>query len=321
MKLPSYGGLMDELNNSIKEWFNADDSLRNKLIILPPGDDDLIETWASENNCYILEEPTRASLLSNKNTYKFEIPTDKDFIVIPRLERWFLRHRNGLLTIQNLFKQIQENNIKCLIGCNSWAHQFLKKALNSQFILPDGAMFEPYDVNRLEKWFKEMAENSDYSNIKFKSTSNGKDVFKKDDSDEFEDNFLKELSAESLGIPWVAWELWRKSLNSENDDSKNSNKNNQETTLWLAALDEFSLPSTNHEEALLTLHALLIHTELTHQELKIVLPAIEHTHVVYLLLNSGFIVQKKNDILTCNIAAYPSIRNALASSGFPMDTL
>ncbi len=323
--LPSYGGLMTELDCTIKDWFH-NSGFNNRLIILPPGDDDLIATWASEQKAYILPTPSREYLLSGLNDYKFEIPTDKDLVVIPRLERWFLRHHNGLHVVHNLLGQLQTSEVKCLIGCNSWAHQFLKKATNSQFVLPNGLMFEPYDANRLCEWFNDMAAHSEIHNISFKSSKTGENVFKKNKDDEFEDSFLKELSANSLGIPWIAWELWRKALNSEDEESANNKKDEEsasehETTLWLAALDEFTLPGTDDQGALLALHALLLHCELSFDELELVLPVIKQSNVIYSLINAGFVIQKDNQSLICNRAAYPSIRNSLASAGFPMDTL
>jgi len=317
--LPSYGGLMEELNHSIDDWLTTQ-GVSSKLVILPPGDDNFIEAWAQEHKCHIFTAPRREDLISASFDFEVVLPDNYELIVIPRLERWFLRHHNGLNAVQALLKAIQKSDVKCLIGCNSWAHQFLQKALNSQFILPDGIMFQSFDADRLKSWFTSMVSHSDKKGITFKSTKSGKNVLSQDKNDEFEDNFLKELSAESLGIPWIAWELWKEALNSESEDAQKS-EGEKETTLWLTALDEFTLPNTDDQGALLTLHALLIHTELTIEELNSVLPNIEHTNVSYLLLNTGFVVQKENKALTCNIASYPSIRRALNSSGFPMDKL
>ncbi len=217
--LPAYGSLMEELDNTVHDWANNDDAADQfKLIILPSGDNDLVARWAKQKKFKILNAPDKKYLMSDFEHFEINLQDNDGLLVIPRLEKWFLRHRNGLATIRYLFKYLQENDIKCLIGCNSWAWQFLQKSLNLQFFLPEGLMFEPYTQDRLETWFKSMVEDTKIDNISFKSTKKGDDIFEKDDEDNLKHDYLKELSAQSLGIPWVAWHLWRKSLRTKNDD-------------------------------------------------------------------------------------------------------
>ena len=314
---PSYGSLLNELDETLKNWItSAKKQDQFKLIVLPYGDSDLVKTWAVKNNSFILKEPDRDKLLSGKNLDDFKIPLDQKIIVIPRLERWFLRHRNGLKAIRLLLNHLQEANVKCLIGCNSWAWQFLRKSLNAQYVLPEGLTFKPYTKDRLGDWFQEMAEGSQYKQVIFRRTKNGRDIFRCDDKNKLKSSFWENLAAKSLGIPWVAWDLWRHTLRSRNEED-----NKDGAVVWVSELEEFGLPCTKKEEAMLVLHALLIHNTLTTEELYAVLPAIEHANVISLLLNADFIEKHDDQQLRCSVTAYPAIRSTLESAGFPLDRL
>src|SRR5699024_11435617 len=86
---------------------------------------------------------------------------------------------------------------------------------------------------------------------------------------------LTSLAAKSLGIPWVAWHMWRHILREElevKEDEKLAEKiaakqaeeehSKTRLTLWVAALNEYSLPSNAGDDSLLILHALLLHDEI-----------------------------------------------------------
>jgi hypothetical protein len=59
---------------------------------------------------------------------------------------------------------------------------------------------------------------------------------------------------------------------------------------------------------------------MTHKQLSLVVPMTRITATVKSLITHGF-VDHDNESLTCASAAYPAIREYLADSGFPVDTL
>ena len=272
----------------------------------------------------VLGVPTREALLmANKD----ETPADlsgEGLIVIPQLERWFLRHRNGLVAIRSLLATIDATDRRCVIGCNSWAWEFLKKAVGAQMILPKPLTFEPFDGKRLYDWISRLAANEKSRRITFRLPQSGTDVLAVNDDGNREGDYFDTLAAQSRGIPWVAWHLWRRSLRSDGEDGSEHEvdveREADEQTLWVAALDEFTLPNPGDESPLLVLQALLLHGSLSVDELRSVLPIVGESPVVSALVSAG-LVERKDGQISCRPAAYPAIRRGLSAAGFSMDGL
>ena len=230
-----------------------------------------------------------------------------------------------------------------MIGCNSWAWAFLRTAVDAHLLLPNGRTFRAFDADRLAAWFREMARRlhsgpgGEPDPALFRLSATGGVVLGSDEQSEAK-NYYRVLAARSLGIPWVAWDLWRRSLRSEKQaehDAANGDADDraaaeaskapdepERRTLWVAALEEFTLPSRREPDALLILQALLIHGPLTEAELRSVLPAVRGAGIGLLsaLAGAGF-VTRLGERLICAPAAYPSVRAGLAAAGFPTDRL
>lgn len=340
---PACGPLIGELNVTLVDWIAEDAPLSwIKTIVLPPGDDGgVIETWANQEGHQILLPPQREALISNDPCALPELEGE-GVLVIPQLERWFLRHRNGLAIVRALLGALDGLQRHCVIGCNNWAWAFLNKAVGANMVLPDALTFQPFDARRLHHWFSQLSAGSGREDLLFRLTRSGENVMALDNNGELKHDFFIQLAARSRGIPWVAWRLWRRSLRSGTEDpneidsaekfaedksqSKNTAKNGKrslisEQTLWVAALDDFSLPNKNDDTALLVLHALLIHGSLTPQELRQVLPLVGESNVLSALANSGMIERQpgqdgESDQVRCFAAAYPAIRSGLQTAGF-----
>ena len=177
--------------------------------------------------------------------------------------------------------------------------------------------------------------------MRFRLPSTGENVLQTDADGKPQSNYLEKLAGRSLGIPWVAWHLWRRSMRSdkqqaiEQDDDKanegaadDPDRHGQaaapapdaidgEQTLWIAALDEYVLPAAEQQTALLALHALLLHGPLTPAQLRLVLPTVGESNVLPVLLRAGFL-QRDDARFGCCAAAYPAVRSALSAAGYPV---
>ena len=87
-----------------------------------------------------------------------------------------------------------------------------------------------------------------------------------------------------------------------------------ERTFWIPDPD---LPHHHDDNALLVLHALLMHGALRKEELLSVLPDATAVEVLPALLRTGFLAQREG-WLSVQPAAYPAVRRALLADGFPM---
>lgn len=341
---PACGPLIDELQNTLAEWLQSETPrLNHQLIVMPPCDEaGVLESWAARYGHSVLAAPSRDDLTS-AHTNDLPSMAGDGVLVIPRLEDWFLRHRNGLARVRALLARLDRLDRRCVVGCNSWAWAFLCKSVQAHLVLPDGLSFQPFDARRLSDWFARLASDETLDAVSFRISDTGDDVFARADDGELLHDHFETLAARSRGIPWVAWHLWRRSLRARIDTAAGSaanaagqsvacatdpvagvtesGKHANEQVLWIVALEEFSLPGTNElADALLVLQALLIHGHLTAVQLAEVTPIVGESTVVSCLLRAG-LVQLNDGQLSCTPAAYPAVRGGLLAAGFSMDAL
>ncbi|MDY8109813.1 hypothetical protein U0C82_11755 [Fulvimarina sp. 2208YS6-2-32] len=325
---PAAGPVIGELQATLGPWLAEKKPVRHiATIVLPPCDENgIIETWARRHGHGIVEAPARGDLLSSFGDPVLPDLTGEGPLVIPRLERWFLRHRDGLKTVRGLLAAIDVVDRQVVVGCNSWAFEFLSMAVGANMILPEGKTFQAFDEMRLYDWISELSQAEESTNITFRLPQNGKNVMDLDEDGTLRADTFKTLAGRSLGIPWVAWHMWRRSLRLGSDPDleietdADGRSETDEQVLWVAALDEYVLPADRDQTVLLVLHALILHGGLTADELRLVLPSVGESNVVSALISAGF-VQRHDTLLKCRAAAYPAIREGLMSAGFPMDRL
>ncbi|TWU37675.1 hypothetical protein Q31b_44630 [Novipirellula aureliae] len=322
---PLCGTILEEMQATFADWI-ADPAPARwlHLVVLPPCEpNDLVRTWARQHGHRILEPPSRDVLTDPRAELTYHCDSDDAVLVVPRLERWFLRHYDGLHHVRNFLSKAAEAERHCVIGCNSWAWAFLNKAIGAGGLLPAGLTFAAFDADRLRVWFEQLATHADYKDRTFRFSTSGNEVFPSDLASKETGEFFQKLAATSLGIPWIAWHLWRRRLRFGPDDEQQnapSEKFPDETTIWVAALEEMKLPSCDVDASLLTLHTLLIHDGLTASELDVATPSVDASNVLPSLMAAGF-VRREGDQYFCAAAAYPAIRDALQDSGFPLDQL
>lgn len=316
---PFYAPLMDELDDTLADW-TADGAPAQwiKPVVLPPCDEqDLLSQWARRHHHDVLTPPTRDALLIDTLEPPLDLSGD-GVLVIPRLEAWFLRHRSGLGLIRSLLESLADLKRHCVIGCNSWAWAFLCKAVDAHLILPEPLTLKPFDEPRLRRWIAGIARQQAVEGTRFRLNSNGKNIFALDRKDRPREEYFETLAARSRGIAWVAWHIWQRSLKKARDTEDNDYSDDDQQTLWVVALEEFSLPGSDGTQALLILQALLIHESLSARELECVLPDPGSSGMRHALHRAGFIGEKSGRYY-CRPAAYPAIRDGLATAGFPLD--
>ena len=322
---PVCEALLRDLDAELTGWLSGLGAAgtRVRVVVLPPGDRDcLLRAWADRRGLDVLPAPNRAALTApDPPAPDLDAAGSGDGpLVVPRLERWFLRRHDGLAAVRGLLAAVERTDRRVLVGCNGWAWDFLCAAVRANLGLPAARTFRAFDAGRLAGWFAELA--ADAGETRFRSPETGEDIL----ADGTVDNFHRTLAARSLGVPWVAWDLWRRSLRTEAPDESDAAAATppapgERRTLWVAALEEFTLPTRHEPEALLALHALLIHGPLTREELVAVAPDAGGPPTVSALLAAGFVRREKCGELAVVPAAYPAIRAGLAAAGFPTDSL
>ncbi|MEC5214438.1 hypothetical protein RCH06_003001 [Polaromonas sp. CG_9.5] len=322
---PACGPLLDDFDEAVSAWYTDPKGLRHYLVVLPPCDHhDVIGEWALLRGHTVLDAPPRHRV-HEAQSIRFPEAENDTLLVIPKLEQWFLRHRNGLDCIKALFAELADARHRCVIGCNSWAWAFLVKSAGAGLILPQPMSFAPFDALRLQEWFSKLASQDKRGQVVFRLASNGSDALQKNDDGHLNNSYLEQLASHSRGIPWVAWHKWRQSLRThlDADAPSVSVTEKDHLTLWITEDEDASLPIDlplpldDQENGLLVLHALLMHGALSSAELAAVLPAPAGTGLITALIRAGFI-EKDGDFLVPQAGTYPAMRSALKSAGFPL---
>jgi hypothetical protein len=323
---PDCSPLLAAYDQQIGEW-SRDAGAQPKLrtIIVPPCDTTgTLAIWAQSRGHALLPEPNRSDLTRLDNEGWQPKLTGEGLLVIPRLESWFLRERNGLHALRWLLALLASTERRCLVGCDSWAWRFIVKAAGADLVLPRPQAFEPLDALQLRDWFAGLAKGKDGVTAIFRLAGNGEDVLALNNDGELCNGYLRQLAALSLGIPWVTWHLWRADQGvcvgqKPLPDRAAKLTGEDARTVWIVgANDQVDLPPSNQSRALLVLQALLIHAALTPAEIDAVLPTTGEPDVLPALVASGHLQcdleSKRHRIRP---AAYPFVRKALEAAGFP----
>lgn len=320
------------LDSAYLDWAkreSTDDHLR--LLVFPPCDSsNRVARWAEGNGMDVLEAPDRSELLS-RDLAEVILPVGQGPLVIPRLEDWFVRHRHGLRHIRALLTALQGSSRCCLVSCSSWTWVYLKKAVNADLVLPAPESLAPIDAENLADWLLAFLSEEPDQPVTFRDHEDGKEILRRKEDGTYSDNFMTQLADDSGGIPWIAWQLWRRSLRTEAErdeqvDEENDGAEEQEekreaasqgAVFWVVRSQPPTLPRGHERAACLLLQSLLIHGSLPEELLWSTLPSIGETNLVVALIRSGFI-ERHGDQVRCMATAYPVIWTSLANSGMTM---
>ena len=358
--------MLDALDQSVADTVRSmAGASRCQAIVLPPCDGSdgrpgMMESWAMRHGHELLEPPTRRALLDGTDT---DVPSllGVGVLVIPDLAGWFLRHTHGLGLLRHLIDALTTVDRPVIVGCNSWAWAFLKKAMNIDLRLSRPLVPQAYGAERLRQWLgsgDSSGEQGGHADVDTNGVEDGdtggsmdgdasgagdgsgsgseaRFVFRRSDTGALalatdpdgkcSDDYLRNLSAHSLGIPWVAWHVFRqvqrrlpegKSVSEAGEMSKDES----ERTAWLAAFPTFTLPPGHEPAARLLLHAVLLHGSLDEESLAATLPTANCSDLLSALMRTGHLIES-SDGYECAPVAYPDIRQSLSEAGFPLDQL
>lgn len=319
---PSHFPLIRELDATLNEWLSDEAStVRVQTIVLPPCDrDDLLSHWAATHDLQVLGTDR---LMTELDALDDPHATP---LVIPKLERRFLRTRDGLHEIRLLLDRLAVMERRIIMGCNSWAWQFLRKSCEIDLIFAAPMTFQAFDKKRLRNWLGTLAlDPADAATLCFRSASSGQDVFGNGEGETEISAFMTDLAKGSIGVPWVAWHLWKNSLHTvKSMEGAPTCDTRAETdtrdTVWVTDITPPSVPNRNDQNAFLVLHALLIHGGLTQDQIVQTVPLVTYTHVLASLIRSG-LIDDSEGLYRCIPMAYPVIRDGLKNSGYPVDSL
>jgi hypothetical protein len=217
-------------------------------------------------------------------------PLDRPW-VISELAAFWRRHGSGLALVQELLRRVAQNSAgEGVIGCSSWCWQFWSSYYPDAQFAP--WMPAPMTTERLGAWLQQQACHNHDEVPVVRMATDGLYVLPLEPEETDDEprkkrkhsDLLRNLAADSRGIPGIALSIWRRVLRArpeadaedgeEDGDEPTSNQHPEESPhCWVVPLDKLSLPAipiSSERNLGLVLHALLIHDGLNIAGLKLV---------------------------------------------------
>lgn len=273
----------------------------------------MVEAWARSRSAPLVEAPSVDDVLSGgKRWLKQTRSIDSPLIVLPRLERCYLRHVNGLDLIRQMGEWLPDSKQKVVVCSDSWAWAYLSRAISLDSALPAAQTFGPVDDEALEICLRSTMHGSDDDELDCREWPRGRSVVcataeahlkrseqpkkgaKSVDEDAGESDFLRNLAAHSRGQVGIAREVWLNNLRlaeeilaeeikeeGEEEAEEGDDKKKVETpgwspdTLWVPAWNKVehpALPPGAGTPERFVLHALLLHGALASETIPQVAP-------------------------------------------------
>ena len=276
---------------------------RVRVLVCPPhcAHEQILAHWAARHGARILDLPDEADVLADTPRWLESLPPpptdDRDARpwVLPRLERCFLRHAQGLTLLRSFLAAAFSGRLgPGLIGCDSWAFAYVQRI----WPLPAGVALtlQGFDGSALAEHFIRPFCSGVHA-VEFRSARSGKPLLPEPDSDGEDRDAaiapeLRQLAAHVRGNPGLAWHYWRERLRSAPQaqpaqdgesgtapsaaDTASRGMTLGEDVVWLGEdIAPPGLPADSGDDHAFIFHALLIHRSLPTALLAHLLPTPE----------------------------------------------
>lgn len=292
------------------------------------GHQDILTAWANKNNAAVINAPPRHELLKPDPCELSLKDKGTELWVMPSLEQFFLRHASGLDVVRRLLEQAASGHLGAgLIGCDSWAWEYLKRIW--PFPVKSAFTLQSFDGDQLTRYFAGNVSSTE--KYLFCHAKTGECILPSADtlsSGDYEVNQeLKQLALHCRGNLGTAWSYWRNRLRSVPEaDHAGSNVTTEEqkthSKIWISSdLVEPDMPLDGAEDIALVLHALLIHNGLSADLLAAILPlSTSHVFSILLRLQAAELICCREETWQVVPLGYATVRRFLVARGYLADS-
>lgn len=330
------------LSGGLKEWLQEclggeDAGAGVHTLVEPPiaTVSERLESWAAEQGYFVVTPPTPDQILGIDGDWLDALPlSGGQRLLLPRLERCFLRHHDGLELLRRLLDRIDQFQPPLLVICQSWAWRYLCQVEKIDALLGAPLTPAPFGDEELDRWLCDSARDASPYEFIFREGSNGARVLGTDDPESADQpkpsSFLKNLAARSRGNPRLAWEIWRGNLLASKDSAveegaQEAAKEDKGFTLWVRPWEQVQLPDLAGDASSLdamVLYTLLQHGGLAQRILPQLLPfaSSEIVYALHRLRRVGVVCQERDE-WKLTALGYPGVRRFLTEEGYLIDEL
>lgn len=326
---PSWSGAVHALEAALGPWAEGGGPSEGnvRVVVGPSGAaaDEVVSAWADSRRWPVVGPPPTEQILAGGEDWLAGMAGDEAPLAITCLDRFYLRHHDGLALVERLIERLCSSTGPVLVGCGSWSWAYLSRALEADAMLGQPLALQALDHLRLGDWFGQLAAGS----FEFRQSGAGgsavvvargrhKRPARHDGADEDPD-FLMQLAAFSRGIPLVAWQGWRDSLRLASEHP--TGETGDDSTIWVPVWPELDFPGppgTLAPCAQAVLHELLLQGSATDELLARLLPysVAEVTNSLHALRRSRLVECEARRWRVTRLG-YPAVRTCLHEAGYP----
>lgn len=333
-----------KLQNALEPRF-AESSPRQfaQAVIGPPGSGvrEVLRCYAEKWGGRIVAPPEPERIFQPESDFWQEVSRDdKSVLVIPELERFYLRHADGLDLMRQLMERLWHSHRPVIVGCDSWAWAYLCKVLRIDAVFRSPLVLNALDGDALWSWLRPVPRGrfvvrADWNDEVIFPIETGADAAKEEKEGSSKNGkppyqgapYFQAIAALSRGIPSVASALWRKCLcdgeGKQPQDGSAARSTCLGVSIRVRALECLSLPSL--EASASTREAVILHTLLLHAGLSISIllrlvpfPSSEVMETLSVLCDAG-LVSNVEGFWSVPPLAYPQVRAFLKAETLLID--
>ncbi|MDD5288879.1 MAG: hypothetical protein PHY28_07220 [Dehalococcoidales bacterium] len=301
------------METALEPWLMLDTppSLVQAIVGAPHSrTSDILRHCAGKRGWHIVEAPEPHEILTGGESWLQKLPENNVApLVIPNLERCYLRHPDGLMLLRRFIEWLRVTRPRCVIGCNSWSWAYLSKVAQLTSICPSPLTLAPFDKVRLEQWLRKPAMETGINEIP--------------------SDFLEYLALSSRGNAGVAWAIWYYSFVScakagiEVPAYKSTDNLSKESAVAVFTRLKLPLlpPEVGKADAFV-LHTIVLHGCLLFRLFPEILglPVDDLAGCVH-RLSAAHLIEVKEEALQVTVLGYPAVREFLSEEGFFLDVL
>ncbi|MBM4071223.1 MAG: hypothetical protein FJ271_20145 [Planctomycetes bacterium] len=274
-----YEAAAASLKSYLNHWLHEanPDSLM-QAVIGPPGSgvQEIVARWGQQVSARLLLPPDQERLFDPpSDDWQAAARDEEGVLVIPELERFYLRHSDGLDLMRQLAEWLWVSPRRVVVGCDSWAWAYLSKAVKIDAVFSTPIALESLDGDALWTWFRPRPRGR----YLVRTAWNGEVVYpvqleegagSANSGAEDKDppykgaHLFQKLAAMSRGIPDVALALWRKCLGEGKPEDIQEGRKSGAPLTPIRVLSPESLVLPSIPAGVSTREAIILHTLLLH---------------------------------------------------------
>ncbi len=314
-----------------------------QAVIGPPGSGvrEVVRCYSETMGGKIVSPPEPECLFQPESNFWQEFSRDdKSVLVIPELERFYLRHADGLELMRQLMERLWHSHRPVIVGCDSWAWAYLCKVLRIDAVFRSPLVLKALDGDALWSWLRPVPRGrfvvrADWNDEIIFPIETGAHIVKEEKEGSSKNGkppyqgapYFQAIAALSRGIPSVASALWRKCLcdgeDKQTQDGSAAGSSYLGVSIRVRALERLSLPSLDASAS--TREAVVLHTLLLHAGLSVSIllrlvpcPPAEVMETLSVLCDAG-LVSNVDGSWSVPPLAYPQVRAFLKAETLLID--